>query len=164
MSDCIWLRGLHNYSWFVRSTWEKSAAEMHQYSRRHKHSTGPFPGHSQTWRGKTSFLLHFPPVFLPLLCQSFSLFFFLPGGKFRHRQDSVREDLDRCSHGNKWDVAAMTTGIVLSDGVHGPASLPLATNVFLTHVRPHLHFSRNLSLHHNAKAHTTIMTWELSRN
>ncbi len=27
--------------------------------------------------------------------------FFLPGGKVRHRQDSAREDLDRCSHGNK---------------------------------------------------------------
>lgn len=27
--------------------------------------------------------------------------FFLPGGKVRHRQDSVREDLDLRSHGNK---------------------------------------------------------------
>lgn len=26
---------------------------------------------------------------------------FLPGGKVRHRQDSVREDLDLSSHGNK---------------------------------------------------------------
>lgn len=106
----------------------------------------------------------FPPCLSSFTLSVFLSLFFLPEGKVRHRQDSVREDLDRCSHGNKWDVAAMTTGIVLSYGVHGPASLPLATNVFLTHARPHLHFSHNLSLHHNAKTHTTIMTWELSRN
>lgn len=82
MSDCIWLRGLHNYRCFVRSTWEKSAAEMHQYSRRHKHSTGLFQVTHRPGGGKPAFFCIFPLSFF-LYCQVFLSLLLLAGGQIQ---------------------------------------------------------------------------------
>lgn len=79
-SDCIWLRGLRNYRCFVRSAWEKSAAEMHQNSRRHKHRTGLFQVTRRPGGRKLAFFCISPlSFFLYSVCLSLSLL--LAGGQ-----------------------------------------------------------------------------------